>query len=345
MKADWMKYVLEFKQPAGTSRGVMKTKDTYFLLIEKDGKQGVGECGILRGLSADDRPDYEDKLAEACKFISKGLSYWMPKLGEFPSIQFGLEQAFRDLNTPEPHSHFDTFFSRGEEGIPINGLIWMGNEDFMKDQIEKRLEEGFSCLKMKIGAIEWENERQILKSIRKRFASDSLELRVDANGGFKASEAPAVLKELHELQIHSIEQPIEKGQWKEMRDLCQNTPVPIALDEELIGVHQAVDRQELIDAIEPQFIILKPSFIGGWRGSRDWITRAEKKNIGWWVTSALESNIGLNAIAEWTSTLNVQMPQGLGTGSLYTNNLEGPLHVHQGHLVKVKRDWQVKFSL
>lgn len=340
-----MKYVLEFKQPAGTSRGVLKTKDTYFLLIEKDGKQGVGECGILRGLSADDRPDYEDKLTEVCKFISKGLSYWMPKLGEFPSIQFGLEQAFRDLYTPEPHSHFDTFFSRGEEGIPINGLIWMGEEDFMKEQIEKRLEEGFSCLKMKIGAIQWEKELEILKSIRQRFGAETLELRVDANGGFTMDEAQGVLHELHKLKVHSIEQPIEKGQWESMRSLCQNTPVPIALDEELIGVHEGQARQELLDAIEPQFIILKPSFIGGWRGSRDWITRAEKKDIGWWVTSALESNIGLNAIAEWTSTLNVQMPQGLGTGSLYTNNLEGPLHVHQGHLVKVNREWQVKFSL
>lgn len=319
----------------------MKTKDTYFIIIEEDGKRGIGECGLLRGLSPDDRPDYETKLEEVCKFISKGLSYWLPKLGEFPSIQFGIEQAFRDLNTPDPLSHFDTFYARGEEGQPINGLIWMGDEDFMKEQIDARLEEGFRCLKMKIGAIDWEAEHKILQSIRKRYSNRELELRVDANGGFSVDEAPGVLNSLRRLDVHSIEQPIAKGQWKEMAKLCNNTPIPIALDEELIGAHTRQSRQDLLDAIMPQFIILKPSFIGGWMGSRDWITRAEKEGIGWWVTSALESNVGLNAIAEWTSTLGNVMPQGLGTGSLYTNNIDGPLMVYKGHLVKVRKPWDL----
>lgn len=341
MKARWIKHQLQFKQPAGTSRGVLKTKDTYYIIAREEGKQGIGEVGLLRGLSPDDRPDFEEKLDEVCKYINKGMNYWYPKLGEFPSIQFGLEQAFRDVYTPDPISHFDTFFARGEEGQRINGLIWMGDEDFMKEQVEKRLEEGFSCLKMKIGAIDWEKELQILKSIRNRYSHKELELRVDANGGFSPDQAPAVLKELKKLKVHSIEQPIEKGQWKEMAELCRNTPVPIALDEELIGVHEKVDRQELIDEINPQYIILKPSFIGGWSGSRDWINRAEKKKIGWWVTSALESNIGLNAIAEWTSTLGNEMPQGLGAGSLYTNNIDGPLYVYKGHLVKVQKPWDL----
>lgn len=341
MTARWIRYVLNFKQPAGTSRGVLRTKETFFVVLEEDGKRGIGECGILRGLSADDVPDYESRLDDLCRGIEKGVLHWYNELMAYPSIQFGLEQAFRDLNTPEPLSFFDTFFARGEEGQSINGLIWMGDAGFMQEQIEKRLEEGFSCLKMKIGAIDWQEELRILKSIRQRFSHETLELRVDANGGFTPEEAPGVLKELTSLQVHSIEQPIKSGQWEKMTELCRNTSVPIALDEELIGIHNRKDRQQMLDEIRPQYIILKPSFIGGWRGSRDWIDRADKAGIGWWVTSALESNIGLNAIAEWTSTLGNEMPQGLGTGSLYTNNIDGPLMVYKGHLVKVRRDWDL----
>lgn len=341
MKARWIKHELIFKQPAGTSRGVLKTKDTYFLIIEEEGRRGIGECGLLRGLSADDVPEYEQKLDELCAHIDKGMQYWYPALERFPSIQFGVEQAFRDIYTPDPLSHFDTFFARGEEGQSINGLIWMGDVDFMKEQVEKRLEEGFRCLKMKIGAIDWEEEHRILKAIRQRFSASELELRVDANGGFTPESAPAVLQALRQLDVHSIEQPIKAGQYEAMANLCANTPIPIALDEELIGLFTKEQRQEMLDAIQPQYIILKPSFIGGWRGSRDWIERAEKKNIGWWVTSALESNIGLNAIAEWTSTLGNEMPQGLGTGSLYTNNIDGPLMVYKGHLVKVQKPWDL----
>lgn len=341
MKARWIKHELIFKQPAGTSRGVLKTKETYFIIAREEGKYGIGECGLLRGLSPDDVPEYEEKLDEVCKYINKGMKYWYPRLAEFPSIQFGLEQATRDVFTAEPLSLFDTFYSRGEEGQSINGLIWMGDEDFMRKQVEEKIEAGFRCLKMKIGAIDWDSERAILKSIRDRYSSSELELRVDANGAFTPGQAPAMLDQLKKLDIHSIEQPIKAGQWDEMAKLCASTPVPIALDEELIGVNDYAKRQELLDAINPQYIILKPSFIGGWIGSRDWIARAEKAGIGWWVTSALESNVGLNAIAEWTSTLGNEMPQGLGTGSLYTNNIEGPLYIYKGHLVKVQRDWDL----
>ncbi|NVK29331.1 MAG: o-succinylbenzoate synthase [Flavobacteriia bacterium] len=341
MKARWIKHELIFKQPAGTSRGVLKTKETYYIIAREEGKYGVGECGLLKGLSPDDVPEYEEKLDEVCKYINKGMKYWYPRLAEFPSIQFGLEQATRDVFTAEPLSLFDTFYSRGEEGQAINGLIWMGDEDFMRKQVDEKIEAGFRCLKMKIGAIDWETERGILKSIRERYSASELELRVDANGAFQPQDTPAVLDQLKKLDIHSIEQPIKAGQWDAMAKLCESTPVPIALDEELIGVHDYVQRQELLDTIKPQYIILKPSFIGGWIGSRDWINRAEKAGIGWWVTSALESNVGLNAIAEWTSTLGNEMPQGLGTGSLYTNNIEGPLYIYKGHLVKVQRDWDL----
>lgn len=341
MRARWISHTLDFIQPAGTSRGVLKQKETFYIIVTEEGRRGIGECGLLRGLSADDVPEFEAKLDEVCKYVNKGMKYWYPRLAEFPSIQFGLEQAVRDLNTSEPLTHFDTFWARGEEGQAINGLIWMGDADFMMKQVEDKLEAGFRCLKMKIGAIDWEAERQILQSIRKRFSASELELRVDANGAYTADSALPVLDELNKLQIHSIEQPIKAGQWDAMAQLCAKTPVPIALDEELIGIHQYERRQELLDTIKPQFIILKPSFIGGWTGSRDWINRAEKAGIGWWVTSALESNIGLNAIAEWTSTLGNDMPQGLGTGSLYSNNIEGPLYVYKGHLVKVERDWDL----
>lgn len=341
MKARWIKHELQFRQPAGTSRGVLTTKETFFIIVREEGKYGIGECGLLRGLSPDDVPEYETKLDEVCKYVNKGMKYWYPRLAEFPSIQFGLEQAVRDLNTSEPLSLFDTFYSRGEEGQPINGLIWMGDEDFMRKQVDEKIEAGFRCLKMKIGAIDWDTEHQILQSIRSRYSAEELELRVDANGAFTLENVMPVLEQLKALDIHSIEQPIKAGQWDEMAKLCANTPVAIALDEELIGVHDYEKRQLLLDTIKPQFIILKPSFIGGWTGSRDWITRAEKADIGWWVTSALESNIGLNAIAEWTSTLGVEMAQGLGTGSLYTNNIEGPLYIYKGHLVKVQRDWDL----
>ena len=333
MKARFTPYVLNFKQASGTSRGVLRTKTSYFIhLATADGK-GLGECGLLKGLSADDRPDYEQKLAEVCQTIENGAEVraLISNLEEWPSIQAGLEMALLDLKSQE-HILYPSDFTLGKASQPINGLIWMGDEAFMKSQIEKRLAEGFSVLKMKIGAIDWATELKLLKSIRQSFSAQELELRVDANGAFSYQEVAPVLEALSHLKVHSIEQPLPKGQWQEMAALCANTPVPIALDEELIGVFGRQRKQDLLQTIGPQYIILKPSFLGGFAASEEWISWAEAQKIGWWTTSALESNYGLNAIAQWNFTLKNSLPSGLGTGSLFTNNFESPLEVKKGRL-------------
>ena len=332
MQATYQKYILNFKRPSGTSRGILKTKETWFIILNDNEKQGIGECGILRTLSVDDRPDYEEKLKWACQNIHLGTVVLLKELYEFPSIQFGLEQAFLSLQS---HTMFDLFpseFTKGNQAIPINGLVWMGDKEFMKTQIKEKLATGFSCIKMKIGAIDFKTEMELLTSIRKEFSSNEIELRVDANGGFDPNNALEKLKRLSELEIHSIEQPIKQGQFEEMASLCEKTPLPIALDEELIGVFSVTKKQEILQTIQPQYIILKPSLVGGFKGSKEWIEKAESHNVGWWVTSALESNVGLNAIAQWTFTLNSNMPQGLGTGGLYTNNIESPLEIEKGSL-------------
>lgn len=332
MQATWDKYELIFKRPGGTSRGVLHVKASYFITIEKGKTKGIGECGILKGLSCDDRPDYETQLDWTCQNIHLGLEGLYNANVEFPSIQFGLEMAFNNLKTNNKERYFDTSFLEGKQSIPINGLIWMGDIAFMEEQISQKLEEGFRCLKLKIGALDWQAEHHLLSQVRKRFGKESLEIRVDANGGFSEKQAPQVLEQLAALSVHSIEQPIKAGLWDEMHTLCANTPVPIALDEELIGLTDYVLRERMLDYIQPQFIILKPSFIGGWCGSDHWIALATKRGIGWWATSALESNIGLNAIAQWAATKALQVPQGLGTGGLFTNNFERPLKVVNGNL-------------
>lgn len=332
MQATYQKYILNFKRPSGTSRGILKTKETWFIILTKNGKQGIGECGILRALSIDDRPDYEEKLKWVCKNISLGLEKLLIEIFEFPSIQFGLEQAFLSLQSQTTFELFPSEFTSGEKSIPINGLVWMGTKEFMRTQIKEKIASGFSCIKMKIGAIDFETELELLTSIRKEFSSKEIELRVDANGGFAPEEALEKLKRLSELEIHSIEQPIKQGQFEEMAFLCEKTPLPIALDEELIGVFSVTKKQEMLQIIQPQFIILKPSLIGGFKGSEEWIKEAKKLNISWWITSALESNVGLNAIAQFTFTLQNNMPQGLGTGGLYTNNFDSPLEIQKGNL-------------
>lgn len=332
MKATYHKYILDFKRPSGTSRGILKTKETWFIVLEDAEQKGIGECGILRGLSADDRHDYEAQLKWTCENIHLGLSHLYEANLEFPSIQFGLEMAFRSLESKTPFELFPSEFTQGKTSIAINGLIWMGDEVFMKQQIQEKIEMGFKCIKMKIGAIDFQTELNLLKSIRKSFSSKDIELRVDANGAFSPNDALEKLKYLSELDLHSIEQPIKQGQPQELARLCEETPLPIALDEELIGVFDVTERQKLLQIIQPQYIILKPSFVGGWNGSQEWIDIAEKQNIGWWITSALESNVGLNAIAQWTYTLGNTMAQGLGTGSLFTNNFDSPLLVKNGTL-------------
>ena len=344
MKATYHRYILNFKQASGTSRGILKTKETWFLILKSKGKQGIGECGLFRGLSIDDRPDYEEKIKWVCNNISLGLEALLLETIEFPSIQFGLETAFKSLESEDPFQLFPSKFTKSEDSIPINGLIWMGSETFMKNQIADKIDAGFSCIKIKIGAIDFQTEINLLRSIRNQFTSKDIELRVDANGAFQTSEALEKLKILSDFDIHSIEQPIKQGQIKDMAKLCEKTPLPIALDEELIGVFAVTKKQELLQTINPHYVILKPSLIGGFAGSDEWIKFAEKQNIGWWITSALESNVGLNAIAQYTYTKQSLLPQGLGTGSLFTNNFESPLQVKNGTLQHNNlKNW--KFSL
>ena len=340
IKATYYKYILQFKTPSGTSRGILKTKETWFLYLSKEGKFGVGECGFFRGLSIDDRPDYEDKLKWVCNNIELGLDILLAKTIHFPSIQIGLEQAFLSLQSTSPYKLFVSNFTESNKAIDINGLIWMGDREFMNDQIKEKIAQGFRCLKMKIGAIDFATEIQLLASIRKEFSINDIELRVDANGAFKPSEALEKLKILSNYDLHSIEQPIRQGHYQEMALLCEETPLPIALDEELIGVFDVTKRTKMLQIIKPQYIILKPSLVGGFKESLEWIELAKEYGIGWWVTSALESNIGLNAIAQWTATLKSSMPQGLGTGGLFTNNFDSPLEVYKGGLYYNKnKNW------
>ncbi|GAA0721740.1 o-succinylbenzoate synthase [Aquimarina litoralis] len=344
MKATYHKHILEFKRPSGTSRGILKTKETWFIVISADEKKGIGECGILRTLSIDDRPDYEEKLKWTCDNIHLGVNFLYHELKEFPSIQFGVEMAFKSLESADGFTLFPSHFVNGNDAIPINGLIWMGEKEFMKDQIVEKLDQGFDCIKMKIGAIDFDAELDLLSYIRSQFSKEVIELRVDANGAFSPDEALDKLKRLSVHDLHSIEQPIKQGQYEMMKDLCNDTPLPIALDEELIGVFDVTEKRKLLLTIQPQFIILKPSLIGGFKGTQEWIDIADELNIGWWITSALESNIGLNAIAQFTYTLNNNMPQGLGTGSLYTNNITSPLLVEKGTLkYSVNKQWLVPY--
>ncbi len=332
MKATYHKYILDFKNPSGTSRGVLTQKETWFIVLEKNGKRGVGECGILRGLSVDDRLDYEEKLQWTCDNIHLGVAKLWEALLEFPSIQFGVEMAFLSLESQNPFELFPSNFTKGNKAIDINGLIWMGDFEFMKTQIEAKIKAGFSCIKLKIGAINFDAELQLLANIRQHFSPQEIEIRVDANGAFSAENALYKLNQLNDYQIHSIEQPIQKNQHNTMADLCKNSPISIALDEELIGVFHAVEKEALLQKIKPQYLILKPSFIGGFKGTLEWIALAKKYNIGWWITSALESNVGLNAIAQFTYLQKNPLPQGLGTGGLFNNNFEAPLEVSDGKL-------------
>lgn len=330
MQASFSKYILNFKTPAGTSRGVLDTKETFILEISENGKKGIGECSIFRGLSYDDVPEYENKLQWLVDHINIDEKEIHSQLLHFPSIWFGYEQAIANLKHSS-NIYFPSEFTEDEKSIKINGLIWMGDATFMREQIEEKLEKGFTCIKLKIG-VNWNSEREILREIRKDFPAERIELRVDANGGFTKEESQKVLQELFELQIHSIEQPIKAGNWKDMAQLCKNTPTPIALDEELIGIIDTSEKIKLLESIQPPYIILKPTLVGGFKGTDEWIQLAEERNIGWWITSALESNIGLNAIAQYTYTKKNKMPQGLGTGSLFTNNFESSLELNGENL-------------
>ena len=329
---------LHFKQPAGTSRGSYTTRDVWYLHLTSDkypDRVGIGECAPLPKLSCDDMQGYESVLAHICNEVTEQGGFSVESIRDYPSILFGLETAFRHLERG-CFELWDTPFSRGEVGIPINGLIWMGDYKKMLEQIEAKMAVGFRCIKLKIGAINFEEELALLRFIRSHFSAKEVELRVDANGAFAPADAMEKLKRLAELDLHSIEQPIRAGQWEDMARLTAETPLPIALDEELIGINIPERKQCLLDSVHPQYIILKPSLHGGMAGGNEWIREAEKRNIGWWITSALESNIGLNAIAHWCATFNNPLPQGLGTGALFTNNVDMPLEVRKDSLWYLK---------
>lgn len=329
MKIEIIHKLLHFKQPAGTSRGIYTTRDVWYIVLidtTNPSHYGVGECAPLPDLSCDALPNYEVILREACKQFMDTGCIDREALRPYPSILFGLETAWAHYQA-QSIQLWQTPFSQGKEGIPINGLIWMGNFDEMYQRIEEKMQQGFRCIKLKIGAINFEKELELLAHIRQHFSADQITLRVDANGAFSPSEALDKLQRLSEYHIHSIEQPIRAGQWEEMNRLCKSTPIPIALDEELIGINNRNDKIALLESIRPQYIILKPSLHGGICGSQEWIELATQYGIGYWITSALESNIGLNAIAQWTATLCPTLPQGLGTGMLFTDNIDFPLHI------------------
>ena len=347
MRATFTKLALHFKRPVGTSRGIMDIKNSWILKLTKDEITGVGEISIIEGLSPDfeNSESFEKKIQEVCEELEHGawrctepvgvnMEHGLSSLNTFPSIKFGVETALRDLQNGGKGIIFDNDFTHGKRQLAINGLIWMGDEAFMNEQIEQKLKEGFSTLKMKIGAIDFETELKLLQSIRKRYSKNEITLRVDANGSFIPHQAKLVLEQLAELDIHSIEQPIKAGQWEEMKNLCANSPTPIALDEELIGIEDVSKKIKLLETIRPQYIILKPSLHGGISGTQEWIQLAEERTIPWWLTSALESNIGLNAICQLAGEYKNKLPQGLGTGSLYTNNVESDLVVENGFIFK-----------
>lgn len=337
MKTTISSRLLHFKQPAGTSRGVYTTHLSYYVNVEKDGVRGVGECSVLPDLSCDALPRerYEAVLRKACTWVERtgGIPYEL--LRPYPSILFGLETAFAQLDAGGSEALSQTPFARGEEGITINGLVWMGTFEEMAARLEEKLRKGFHCVKLKVGAIDFGHELDLVRYIRERFTCEQVELRVDANGGFAPDNALERLTALADYGIHSIEQPIRQRQWREMARLCLRSPLPIALDEELIGVNQPEQKARLLDAIHPAFIVLKPSLHGGMRGCREWIRLAKERGVGSWITSALESNVGLNAIAHLCAEVygpHITMPQGLGTGQLYIDNVVMPLKIVRDQL-------------
>lgn len=328
------KHVLTFKKPATTSRGIYTDRNIYLLSIHNavnPNVVGVGECAPLAGLSVDDRPDYENELRKLVKQINANKADDF-NFTEFPSIKFGLETALLDLKNGGRKIIFQNLYSIGRMGIPINGLIWMDNIEAMKEEVVEKIKRGFDCIKLKIGALDFEKECQLLAFIREQAGGEKLILRVDANGAFKNNEALDKLNELKAFNLHSIEQPIKRGQWELMKELCIKSPVPIALDEELIGVHQEDEIEQLMKHIRPQYLVLKPNLLGGFVQTDLWIKEAERNKIGWWLTSALESNIGLNAIAQYAANQGVKIHSGLGTGQLYTANFTPYTHIRHGFL-------------
>ena len=332
MKAKYVYHPLNFIKPGGTSRGILHDKDSWFLTVEQDGRSAYGECSTIKGLSLDSQDDVNEALEDICHQINEGIWPDERHYGNLPAVRFCLEQAALAMQHDVGFKLFDNDFLSGKP-IPINGLVWMGTKSFMFDQIKEKIEAGFNCIKLKIAAIDYEEELSLIKYIRDPFDESQMQIRVDANGGFDVEEVQEKLKRLSDFAIHSIEQPIGVGQHDEMAELCEKNILDIALDEELIGVHERASKSKLLSDIRPQYIILKPSLIGGFRSADEWIDLARGMDIEWWATSALESNLGLNAIAQWVSNYEIDMPQGLGTGQLFSNNIASPLVIKDAQLI------------
>lgn len=352
LKIKYLKHILNFRFQAGTSRGVLTEHPTYILQLFDENEPeivGLGEAGPLKGLSMDDRPDFEKCVQNFCQNFNQNnfqnstkvtFKYIQENTIKLPALRFAIETALLDLQHGGKRLIYPNSFYLEAKPLSINGLIWMGDETFMNQQIEAKLEAGFSCIKMKIGAIDFETELKLLRKIRQNYSVQEITLRVDANGAFSPETALSKLEKLAELDLHSIEQPIRQGQIEASKNLCKETPLPIALDEELIGIDVEKEGKNLLQIIESQFIILKPTLLGGLENTRKWIQIAEELHIGWWITSALESNIGLNAICQFTAEFNPTLPQGLGTGQLYHNNFDSPLTISSGFIQYEKnKNW------
>lgn len=328
VRASYITYPLVFVRPAGTSRGVLEEKPCWFIILtSQEGVRGIGEVSFIPGLSMGDPEEMEIQLDHICKLISLGEMDPLQSLPTMPGVQFALETAVRDMESGGRRMHYPSPFTEGQEGIPTNGLIWMGAKDFMINQIRDKMNLGFNVLKLKVGTLHFSEELDVVRWIRNEFGRSDLEIRLDANGAWKPDEAMEKMEHLARFGIHSIEQPIAPGQWEELAKLCSQSTIHIALDEELIVLSDLQLRSALLEQVKPAYIILKPGLLGGFPATSQWIAEAETLGIGWWVTSALESTIGLNAIAQWTSQLGATMHQGLGTGALYTNNIDSPLQM------------------
>lgn len=346
MLATYQKHRLQFRFVAGTSRGTMTERDTYFIYLQENNQTGTGEISPLSGLSLDFIPHIEEIICDTCKRIEVHKPTSIEQVFKLipaclPAVRFGFETAFLDLMNGGKKLIYKNDFSLQEHAIPINGLVWMGDFEFMSKQLEEKLRAGFDCIKLKIGALDFEKEVELLKKIRSRFSAQEITIRVDANGAFSVAEVLQKLDSLSKYDIHSIEQPIATHQWEAMRNLCEQSPIPIALDEELIPHTSTQAKETLLQYIKPQFIILKPTLLGGLQATDEWIQLATKQHIGWWITSALEANIGLNAISQFTANYRPHLPQGLGTGQLYHNNITSPLTIQQGKLFYAQEaTWQ-----
>jgi o-succinylbenzoate synthase len=333
IRARWLEHTLEPRFELGTSKGTINARTVWYLIAwhrERPEVKGIGEAALFPGHSREFPADVRTKLLDLCEDTSNWEQRLTADLVDVPSVRFAVEQCMRDLDAGGTKQLFPSDFTLGREGIPINGLVWMGDKATMRQRIKEQIEAGNTCIKMKIGAIGIEDELELLKWVRSEHDADGLTLRVDANGAFDARNVMDVLHRLADLQIHSIEQPIPAGLHESMAEICERSPLPIALDEELIGMGHPDLKRDLLDSVKPLYIVIKPSLVGGWTATQEWIEHAEARGIGWWISSALESSIGLNAISQYTATLNVTLPQGLGTGRVYRNNIPSPLVAEKG---------------